>query len=1041
MPNLPTEPRPTRLPTPEPAPDQPKPVGSLPSARLPTGFVTFLLTDLEGSTALWDRDPEAMRPALARHDALVGTAVERHGGTLIRAQGAGDSHLAVFTRVGDAVSAARAIQDAIVAEPWSTPTPLRIRIGLHTGEAEVRDGGYYGAAFNRCARLLEIGHGGEIVLSEVTASLVRDAVPAGWALRDLGERRLRGLSRAEHAYQLVPNGAPTASPTARALDGWPRTLPVETTSLVGRGRDLEQIQAMIRSGARIVTLTGPGGVGKTRLAIQVAAELAGELGGGAAFVALATVVDPTLVGPTIAHTLGVQELPGQSVAETLIEHLRSTNLVLVLDNFEQVATAAPLVNELLGAASGLRVLVTSRALLHISGEHDHPVQPLAVPVGVASPVGEHAVDEALGFEAVRLFVERARALKPDFALSVETAPIVVEICRRLDGLPLAIELAAARARLLPPRALLARLERRLPLLTAGPADLPVRQQTLRGAIAWSYDLLDSEEKRLFRLLAVFAGGISLDAAERVVSGAAHPSSLDTLEGLASLLDKSLLRTVDQPDDEPRYAMLDTIREYGLEQLEAGGDLDDARRRHATYFLTLAEDAEARLAGPDQARWLDRLDLEHDNLRAALQWYAEHDAGSGLRLAAALWRFWYVRAYFAEGRSWLARLLTRPEAGARTITRALALNGAGNLAYNQGDYATAEACHQESLEIRGELGDRQGIAGSLNNLGLIARDRGDFARAIALFEEAVGINRTLGNRTWEAINLGNLGIALHEADDLARARALLDESLGIFRSLDDQWGLGMTLSSLAAVAGDGGDVTTARTLYAESLECRRRVGDRRGIAATLFGLGRLSFFAGDPAAAGADLRASLALASEIGDRPGTARALEALAALAATVGQVERAAGLLGAAEALREGLEARMGWLELQTYREARAATDAGGPPVATARAEGRARPERAVERALAAPPEPARDESSAATSERPFGRDEAPMPLTRREREVATLVARGLTNRQIAAELVIAERTADTHVANILGKLGFGARAQVAAWAVEHGLLDPRSG
>ncbi|MDP8924600.1 MAG: tetratricopeptide repeat protein, partial [Chloroflexota bacterium] len=693
--------------------------------------MTFLLTDLEGSTALWERAAEAMRPALARHDALVGAAVERHGGTLLRAQGAGDSHLAVFARAEDAVAAARAIQDAVLAEPWSTPTPLRVRIGLHTGEAEARDGGYLGATVNRCARLQEVGRGGETVLSEVTASLVRDALPAGLALRDLGERRLRGLSRPERAFLLVAADATFTWAPPREPDIWPRTLPVETTSLVGRGRDVEQIRAQFRSGARILTLTGPGGVGKTRLAVQAAVEVAEEIGGVAAFVALAAVVDPSLVGPTIARTLGASERPGRSIAATLIEHLRDKDLVLILDNFEQVAPAAPLVGELLGAAPGLRVLVTSRALLRISGEHDYPVQPLALPVGAANSVGENAVDDALRFGAVRLFVERARALKPDFALTDETAPIVVDVCRRLDGLPLAIELAAARVRLLPPRALLARLERRLPFLIAGPADLPARQRTLRGAIAWSYDLLDPEEQSLFRQLTVFAGGIGLDAAEAVCR--VIVPEVDVLEGLASLLDKSLLRTVEHPDDEPRYAMLDTIREYGLEQLEASGDLDDARRRHAAYYLALTEDAEARLTGPDQARWLDRLDLEHDNLRAALQWCTEHDTGSGLRLAATLWRFWYVRAYFTEGRDWLARLLPLPEARVRTATRALALNGAGNLAYNQGDYAAAEACHQESLEIRRELGDRRGIAGSLNNLGLIARDRGDFAGATDLFE--------------------------------------------------------------------------------------------------------------------------------------------------------------------------------------------------------------------------------------------------------------------------------------------------------------------
>ncbi len=505
-------------------------------ADLPTGTVTFLFTDIEGSTTRWEHQRAAMQAALARHDDILRAAIEAHEGHVFKT--VGDAFYAVFTSAPDALEAALAAQSPLQAEAWSEDVDtLRVRMALHTGTVQQRDGDYFGPPLNRVARLLSAGHGGQVLLSHVTRELVRDYLPPGAELRDLGEHRLKDLIRPEHVFQLVAPDLPADFQPLRTLDNRPNNLPLQLTPFIGRERELEVVrERLAQPDMRLLTLSGPGGTGKTRLGLQVAADLLDTFPDGVWFVNLAPISDPALVMPTIAATLGIAEVAGQSLLDTLKWYLRDKQMLLVLDNFEQVLPAAPVVNDLLAAAPGLKVLVTSRALLGIYGEHDVAVPPLALPDLRRLP----PLERLSQYEAVRLFIERAQAAKSDFAITGENAPAVAEICVRLDGLPLAIELAAARIRLLPPQALLQRLSSRLKLLTGGRRDLPARHQTLRGAIEWSYSLLDPVEQTLFARLAVFVGGRTLEAVEAVCN-ADGDLEVDVLDGLASLVDKSLVR--------------------------------------------------------------------------------------------------------------------------------------------------------------------------------------------------------------------------------------------------------------------------------------------------------------------------------------------------------------------------------------------------------------------------------------------------------------------------------------------------------------------
>ena len=684
----------------------------------------------------------------------------------------------------------------------------------------------------------------------------------------------------------------------------PANLPFQRTGFVGREKELAAAkELLLRQDVRLVTVTGPGGIGKTRLAVQVASGLVDHFPGGTHFIPLGSLNDPGLIASVIVQTLGIREAGGQSPLELLKGNLQdslSRPMLLLLDNFEHLVQAAPTVAELLAAGPSLKILVTSRAALHVYGEHEFPVSPLALP----DPRSQPSVETLSQCPAVALFVQRARAVKPLFELNPENATTVAEICARLDGLPLAIELAAARVKVLSPSLMLTRLASRLQLLTGGARDLPRRQQTLRAAIDWGYDLLTPAEQKLFRRLSVFVGGCTLEGAEAVCN-AQGDLDLDQVDGMASLLDKSLVREVEPTRGDSRFVMLETIREYALEKLEASGEQPLTKRAHAAYCLVLAEEGASEESRVQSAAWQENFALEYDNFRAGLDWLTETgDAEWGLRLGNALFRFWEIREYLAEGRDRLGKLLQLTGAAAPTKARARALFAAGVLACAQGDYASADNLLNESQDIALQLGDKQSVAVSLNALAVIARDRNDIARAHILFEATLRLWRELGDQKAVARALSNLANVLKLQGDYDGARALHVECLSIFQELGDRAGVAWSLNYQGDVACDLGDTIAARKLYEEGLGIFRQLGDRWGIAGTLADLGSLARENGNYSAAHSLYGESIKLFQDLDHKRGIARLLECSARLAAAQRGAERSLRLAGAAAALRQNIGA-----------------------------------------------------------------------------------------------------------------------------------------
>ena len=765
-------------------------------------------------------------------------------------------------------------------------------------------------------------------------------------------------------------------------------LPNLLTSFVGREREVADVVDLLRqNGVRLVTLTGPGGVGKTRLAVRVAEELGPFFADGVAFVPLAAVREPAVVGAALAQALGVREAGDRPLADALTAFLRDRRLLLVLDNFEHILDAAPLVGDVLAACPRLKVLVTSRAVLRVSGEHACRVPPLALPDPERTP----PITELRRAEAVRLFAERARAAEAGFALDDDTVEAVAGVCVRLDGLPLAIELAAARAKILSPQALLARLERRLDLLSDGPRDLPARQRTMRDTVAWSHELLSPEERRLFRRLSVFAGGFTLEAVDAVAGDPEDPR-FEVLEGVAALIDHSLIRRAAEANGEPRFEMLETIRAYGQERLAEADEATAARDAHARYFLELASGACARFEGAERALARERVAREHDNLRAALGWTTERgDAEVAQRLAVHLARFWVVLGHVSEGRAWLDRAVALP-GPAETETRADALCWAAQFAGHQAAVDREEDLANQALAISRAGGYSRGAAMALHQLGQAAHRRRDLVGAAARYEEAVARFREQGEQIWEGATLRDLGVVAGTLGEHDRATAYHEAALRVWRRLDHPWGVPAALRDLADEALCRGDVAAALPLYRESLERWRLLGEKLHVAGALLG------------------PASVALEN----------------------GQAERAARLLGAAAALHEAIGAvppadLPGGLGGGT-EPARAAL--GEAAFGAAWAAGRALTvEEAIAEALAAVAPTAADANASTAAPAALG-------LTRREAEVFRLLAEGHTNRQIAETLFISPRTVSKHVESILAKFGVETRSAAVAHAMRHGFV-----
>jgi predicted ATPase/DNA-binding CsgD family transcriptional regulator len=993
----------------------------------------------------------------------------------------GDAFFIAFARATDAVLAAVDAQRALSAHPWPEDVVVRVRMGLHTGEPIVTQEGYVGMDVHRTARIMSAGHGGQVLLSQATANLVEQDLPEEVTLRDLGEHHLKDLARPRHLYQLAISGLPDDFPPLKTLDTYPNNLPIQLTPFIGREQELETIFQMLRrDDVRLLTLTGPGGAGKTRLGLQAAAELSDFYKDGVFFVNLAPISDFALVVPTIAETLDIQERADPFLQKRLKEILRKKQMLLLLDNFEQVIDAGVQVGDLLASCPGLNVLVTSREALHLQAEHEFPVPPLELP----DPKNLPDLAEISQNAAIALFLQRAQAVKPDFQLTNANARAIVEICVRLDGLPLAIELAAARMKLFPPQALLARLNQRLAVLSGPLRDLPARQQTLRNTIAWSYNLSNAQEQRLFRWLSVFVDGCTLQAIESVCAALSNgDEAAQILDAVASLIDKSLLQQTEQEGEEPRFRMLETIREYGLERLAANEEMEATRQAHAEYFLTLAEEAEPQLQGRELILWLERLDLEHENLRAAMQWLAEqgkdrHDVEVALRLGAALEQFWVIRGYHSEGRNFLDRALLSSE-GVSTSIQARAFSAAGRLALNQGDMDRAKVLCEQHLALCRELGDSGGIALALQRLAVVAWIRNNVTAAYELTEEALAIWKELedkANIAWALSWLANMtsqqgvyvrGLALFEESlaiyrqlenkldtanvmcRLAEMRyvsqsdpeltfSLLEESLEIYRSVGDKMGLATCLHLSGQLALIQGNVTEASSLAEESLALFRETGYWQGISISLCLLAKVEAKQGRYTTARTLYEQSFARASSSMDDVGlVASCMEGLAVVVTAQGELVWAARLWGAAEAQREAIGAPMPPVEGPAYENnvSEARSKLGDKTFTDAWAEGRAMtPQQALDaQSSAVTTQPDSTMQSSASPAKPTAT--YPDGLTAREVEVLRLLAKGMSDAHIAEQLVISPRTVNNHLTSIYQKIQVSSRSAATRYAVDHGL------
>jgi len=869
---------------------------------------------------------------------------------------------------------------------------------------------------------------------------------------------------------------PAEPPPSWVVKPVPTNLPVERTPLIGREAEVAAVRdALRRDDVGLVTLTGVGGSGKTRLAIEAARELGEAFPDGVWFVDLTVVRDAGEVADAIAKVLAVPEKKVTSPLERLLAALTDLDSLLVLDNFEHVISAATVVGELLAGCRGLKVLATSREPLRLQDEHERDVPPLRVPEiervarqGVPSdlvPVIAH-------FPAVALFVARARMVQPDFDLSAANAKAVVEICRRLDGMPLAIELAASRVRVLPPAAILDRLEHRLDLLTGGPRDRPERQQTLRATIDWSYQLLEPVEQAVFRRLSVFVGGFTLEAAAAVAE-AAGPTDRDILDAVDGLVSRSLVRQTSTPSGEPRFALLETLREFGLERLSAAGELENVRQAHAIHFLALGMAAEPGLVGPDKEQWLDRLEAEHPNLRASLEWCLEagRENDPALGLASALRWFWDVRGHFTEGRRWLDRALAH--CSEPTSARARALNAAGVLAWRQDDYAAAQACFAEALDIARRSGDEESEGRLLGNLGIIAASVGDFGAAKVYYEQSLTVLRKYGNLLGIGNALNNLGTMALQDEDLVTAQRLFTEGLAAYREIGDRQFIANSTENLAIILMHQGAYEAAAPLYEEALGLRQELSDRFGVAISLSRIGSNAQCQGDLPRAARLHAESLAIQRDLDDlrsigdslieigmiigspvtRPiVVAGAVRPKGAASRTKGAIDPdrlrlAVQLVAAADAMHREIGYAPNPVDVRAFAVNTGALRAalGGPAFDGAWSLGAAKQvQQVVSEAIAAA-------EALAASPMPAGADADPAArpaasprlggLSEREVEVAALIAEGRTYREIADALSVSVKTVEKHVGNILGKLGLGNRSQVAVWAQTNGLLRPPAG
>ncbi|HLK57221.1 MAG TPA: tetratricopeptide repeat protein [Chthonomonadaceae bacterium] len=844
---------------------------------LPTGTVSFLFTDIEGSTRLWERHRDAMSQAIARHDALLRACIETQGGYVFKT--VGDAFCAAFSSAHTAIATALAAQQVLQSEIWPAKIgTLRVRMALHTGEAVERDDDYFGPPLNQVARLLAIGHGEQVLLSRAIALLAEGHLPQPLALRDMGRHLLKDLQAPEQIYQLLHPELREDFPPLRSLNNLPNNLPCHLSTFIGRAKEMEEVSRLLAS-QRLLTLTGSGGCGKTRLALQVAADLLDTYQDGVFLVELAALSEEGLISQQIASALGLREQTGQGLIETLIQYLKDRKALLLLDNCEHLLDAcASIVETLLHSCSDLSILTTSQEALHMPGEQVWKVPSLRPPDPDLLLSKEQDLPAVLQeYDACRLFAVRAASQCPDFRLTRQNGLAVARICRHLDGIPLAIELAAAQVRVMTPEQIANRLNDRFRLLRSGSRTAPTRQYTLKATLDWSYDQMNEEDQQLLERLSVFAGGWTLEAMEAIGSGEDIAEG-EVLDLLCRLVDKNLV-LYEESGGESRYRLLETVRQYAAARLAEAGQTRAYRMRHRDYFYRMAKETRPGPTGPEQAHRMRLLEREYDNLRAALDFCLKGsdqtaDARVGIRLAAELPTFWEVSGRCTEGRDYLERALAHPGAEPTTSEHAQVLEGAGVLAFRQGDFDRASRHHNACMELRRLLKDTVGAVHSLRHLGNVEEDRGDYGRAEALYTEA----------------------------------------LRLVREVEEPGLEGLILCDLGSVAWMQGDYAQAKNHTLEGLALQRRLGNRRGIAFALYNLGHIAVLEDDYAQAHAYQAESLTLWQEQGSKLGIIFSLEDFAEQAQAQGWMERAARLYAMASLLREKIGEPLPLSRRKTY-------------------------------------------------------------------------------------------------------------------------------
>ena len=917
---------------------------------LPTGTVTFLFTDIEGSTRLLQQLGPVYANLLAQHHAILRAAIQEWHGIEVDTQG--DAFFAAFGRASEALRAVASMQRRLAGQEWPGGAAVQVRMALHTGEAALTEVGYVGLDVHRAARLCSAGHGGQVLLSSSIQSLVAADLPEGISLRSLGEHRLKDLQKPEQIFQLVISGLPSEFPALKSLDLRPNNLPVLLTSFIGREDEIEAVKQLLRH-ERMVTLVGAGGSGKTRLALQVAAEVLEVFPEGVWFIDLAPLSDPAFVPQTVATALNIHEESGRTIQETLVEHLRAQRVLLILDNCEHLVQAcASLAESLLFKCPGLKVLATSREALGIPGEHLLPVPTLSLPpLDLLQGNLAENLPVIQSSEALRLFEERAASVQPGFRLTGANVLAAAQVCQRLDGIPLAIELAAARIRILSPEQILDRLDDRFHLLTGGSRTALPRQQTLQALVEWSHDLLSDPEKVLFRRLSVFTGGWRLEAAEAVCEGGeiAHSAVLDLLTHLA---DKSLV-LAEPAGAGMRYRMLETIREYAQEGSLVSGEVENLRRRHLGFYASLVQNSLKGLTGPDPSTWFKLLDSEKDNLYEALSWAIqsnEQDGDAAGDMAGNLWMWWLERGMLSEGRQWYQKVLEKCQK--RGSPRAKVLLGMATLAWTQGDTQEVSKSLDESLAILRvlEKPDLPDLAQATHIQGHIALDKGNYPEADQAFQESLDLYRELDDPYWEGTLVSDLGMLAYHQRDYATARRFQEQSLAMFQDLGNNEITSQTLHRIGEIARLEGDYARAEECYETCLQNYQKLGMKLEIASNLHKLGYIAQYLGDYPKAHARFAESLLIQREVGNKQGIAECLAGLAGLAAVQGQPMRALHLYAAAQAVLDASKVPLAPADLIEWQRDHARACAQLDPAACEHAQEQGRKlgmEKAIEVAL----------------------------------------------------------------------------------------------